>query len=253
MIVLMIVGVLTLVAASVAVATREPAISAAEADRLNDEARAAGLQTDEPERRLTLPADPRLLIFGDSYTTGFGAEPATDGWAYEAIEQLGWPSLRSGAGGTGYTTGSEQDSRTYLERLQEVISAGELAPNVVVFQGGLNDSRATTGEIADAVQATIGAAQQAWPDAVIVVVGPAAPEPLDSALAPIDDGVRAGVSRTDAIYISPLSEDWFTEANSEQYAFTDGSHLNSEGHAYFAERFLVEFRELAGLTVPAAP
>lgn len=196
---------------------------------------------------ITLPAEPRLLIVGDSYTQGFGAEPPTDGWAFRVIDELGWPALRKGVGGTGYTAATEANPHTYPQRLQDIADSREFTPNVVILQGGLNDSRAPLEALASAVEDTVSVARSAWPGVQVVIVGPAAPQPLGSAIEPIDRGIRAGAQRAQVPYISPVRDGWFDGRNSPGYAAADGSHLNSEGYAYYAQRFLEAFRPIAGL------
>lgn len=202
-------------------------------------------ETAPPPPTITLPPDPRLLILGDSYTQGYGAEPPTDGWAFRVIDELGWPALRKGIGGTGYTAATEVNPRTYPQRLQDIADSGEFTPNVVVLQGGLNDSRAGITPLANAVVETVEVARSAWPGVQVVILGVAAPEPLASALTPIDRGLRIGAQRAGVPYISPVRDRWFTGKNSPGYAAEDGSHLNSEGYAYFAQQFLEDFRSLA--------
>ncbi|HET7784259.1 MAG TPA: SGNH/GDSL hydrolase family protein, partial [Arthrobacter sp.] len=54
---------------------------------------------------IELPAEPVLLILGDSSTAGVGADQPDQGWAYLVAAELGYPATVDGAGGTGFAWG----------------------------------------------------------------------------------------------------------------------------------------------------
>lgn len=187
------------------------------------------------------------MVFGDSYTVGYDARPLEKGWAYLVGQQLGWPTQVEGLSGTGLTwAGTGTVRQTYTQRLAGLTTSANPAPNVLVIQGGQNDYRASAGEIRDALVALIAQARTAWPGVQIAVVGPAGPFPLVNTLGRIDAAYAAGAAAGGAPYISPVQEKWFTESNSPEYAIADGAHVNTAGHAYMAEKFLLAFSKVTG-------
>lgn len=192
----------------------------------------------------TVPAEPRLLVFGDSYTQGFAADPEDTGYAYLVGKSLGWRTEVDGVGGTGYTYGGPNGAQNdYGTRIRAYIGSSSFDPNVIVLEGSQNDYRSVS-TITKAVVADVELLRKAYPDARIVLFGPAAPQPLLSQLGPIDAADQAAADRLGIPYISAYQENWLTTANTKQYGFTDGSHLNSAGHAYLAKRFLAKFQPL---------
>lgn len=230
-------GVVVLVAGMVAMAHRAPP-PGFDAPAAEGGPPAAG---PAPAALITVPADPAVLFLGDSYTQGHGAETDEQGWAYQASAALGWPSEIDGVGGTGYTYSPKDTPRKFIDRVEERIADGEFTPNVVVVQGGQNDWRATRGELNDAVQVLVQRMREAWPGVQIVMLGPSAPKPLGNDQDRVDGWLAAAAFQAQVPYISPFREAWLTAENSPGFAFTDGSHLNTAGHAYLAQRFLEAF------------
>lgn len=192
----------------------------------------------------TLPAEPRLLVLGDSYTEGFAADPESTGYAYLVGASLGWRIDVDGASGTGYTYGGGGSTNNdYGTRIREYIRTSTFYPNVIVLQGSQNDYRSIS-KITAKVVADVNLLRDAYPGVRIVLFGPAAPQPLQSQLGPIDAADQAAATRLGLPYISPFQEKWLTVANTKQYGYSDGSHLNSAGHRYLAERFLTDFKSL---------
>ncbi|MDT2009527.1 SGNH/GDSL hydrolase family protein [Rhodococcus opacus] len=67
---------------------------------------------------------------------------------------------------------NEESHRTYGERIQRLHEDGKYQPNLIIFQGGLNDSRYESGELQQSVQDTLKMTKGFWPDAQIVLIGP---------------------------------------------------------------------------------
>jgi acyl-CoA thioesterase-1 len=205
--------------------------------------------------RITVPAEPDLLIMGDSYTEGYNAANAREnGWAYLVARALNYPRWTvDGVGGTGWSWGggdTGQDANKFGERITRLAANG-YTPNLVVFQGGQNDYRyEEPQELTDVVAATIQQARDTWPGVQIVVMTGSAPQPLGDTLKGSSDAIKAAALATDTPVIDPLAYGWFTTANSPQYANFDGSHLNTEGHRFLAERFLEQFAERGGPNPP---
>ena len=197
--------------------------------------------------KIEVPADPNLLIMGDSYTQGFGAaDEAAQGWAPLVREGLGWNGTIDGIGGTGWTWGGADDGidpNKYTDRIARLASDG-YTPNVIIFQGGQNDYRVPFAEITDTVANTIDQARTAWPGVQVIVMGPSAPMPLGETTLGANNAIVAGALRANAAIINPLARQWFTAENSPLYAFADGAHLNTAGHRYLADKVLAELPEI---------
>lgn len=196
---------------------------------------------------IKLPKNPRLLVLGDSYAQGFAASPLTKGFAYLVGSDLGWKTTVNGVGGTGFTYGGTTGiDLSFGTRIKAYIASDAPAPDVVVLEGSQNDYR-SVGKISKAIVADVGLLKKAYPKAVVVLFGPAAPQPLQSQLSAIDTADAAAAAQLKIPYISPFQQNWFTTANTKQYGYSDGAHLNTAGHRFLADRFLEDFRPLFGL------
>jgi acyl-CoA thioesterase-1 len=195
----------------------------------------------------TIPKNPRLLVIGDSYAQGFAAAPLTKGFAYLVGSDLGWKTEVKGVGGTGFTYGGPNGAHEdYTTRIKSYIAAGGTAPDVIVLEGSQNDYR-SVGTVTKAVVTDVGLLKKAYPKSTIVLFGPAAPQPLQAQLSTIDAADAAAATQLGIPYISPFRQNWFTTANTKQYGYSDGAHLNTAGHRYLADRFLADFKPLFGL------
>ncbi|WP_242633211.1 SGNH/GDSL hydrolase family protein [Arthrobacter sp. S39] len=188
-----------------------------------------------------LPAEPVLLILGDSYTVSEGAARTDQGWAYLVAGALGYPTNIDGEPGTGFAWGGGAQDELGLEyeaRLQTIAEDPAFVPNLLILQGGQNDSLiADPEEIKAATAQTIEAARRLWPGVQVVVLGPTAPQPFAGELRATNGAIRAGAETAKAPFVDAAEGGWFTDANSPGYDF-DGGHPNAAGHAHIAEKFL---------------
>jgi acyl-CoA thioesterase-1 len=197
--------------------------------------------------KIQLPAKPVLLILGDSYTAGDGANRPDQGWAYVVANALGYPTNIDGEGGTGFAWGGgaqDNQAREYEVRLRAIAADPRFVPNVLILQGGQNDALITSpDEIQTATAQTIEAARKLWPGVQVIVLGPSAPQPLAKELQGANSAVRAGAAAAGAPFIDAYEAGWFTAANSPGFDF-DGAHPNTAGHAHLAEKFLESWATL---------
>ncbi|WP_374113285.1 SGNH/GDSL hydrolase family protein [Pseudarthrobacter sulfonivorans] len=191
--------------------------------------------------RIELPARPVLLILGDSYTFGVGADRQDQGWAYIVARTLGYPTNIEGEGGTGFAWGGgakDDGGREFEVRLREISRNPRFVPNLLILQGGQNDSQLNNpDELKTATTQTIEAARRFWPGVQVVVMGPSAPQPLAEELRNANTAVRAGAAAANAPFIDAYEAGWFTRTNSPGFD-ADGAHPNTAGHAYLAQKFL---------------
>jgi acyl-CoA thioesterase I len=196
---------------------------------------------------IELPAEPVLLILGDSYTAGVGADQPDQGWAYLVAGELGYPANIDGVAGTGFAWGggaADELGGEYEVRLRDIAANPAFVPNVLILQGGQNDSQVPNpDEVETATAQTIEAARRFWPGVQVVVLGPSAPQPAAEELRGVNSAVRAGAAAANAPFVNAIEAGWFTSANSPGFN-SDGAHPNTAGHAYLAERFLESWATL---------
>lgn len=215
----------------------------------------ASTTTEQPSlssrTQITVPDDPYLLIMGDSNTEGYAADdPTVNGYAYLVKAELGWDGAVDGVPGTGWTWGGGvdgADANKFSDRITRLLASG-YQPNVIIFEGGENDYRLSAEQTSQAVVDTIAQARQAWPGVQVVVMGPVAPQPLGARLAGANDAIVRGALEAQAAVINPLRQSWFTDDNSPGFSYSDGSHLNTAGHRYLADRILADLPGIGVVT-----
>lgn len=197
---------------------------------------------------LALPDEPRVLIFGDSWTYGSAAALPTLGYAYVLSERMGWQSTVDGVRGSGYLKPG-LDGGSYGERIAALDPS--LDPDLVIIEGSINDRRLPATGYREAVTAAWDALAALYPSAAIVVLGPA-PQvlPVEVGTARIDADLSALAAARGWWYVSPITEEWIT---SENYgAVIDTAigryHPSTGGHAYLAARLAEALAAMSGGT-----
>lgn len=198
---------------------------------------------------LALPDEADVLIFGDSWTYGSAASDPTLGYAYVIGEMLGWTTTVDGVRGSGYLRPG-LDGGSFGERIAALDPA--LDPDLVIVEGSINDRKLPADGYRDAVNAAWDDLAAVYPDATIVILGPA-PQvlPVEPATARIDADLSALAAARGWWYISPIAEDWITPGNYADVIDTSevgADHPSTAGHAYLAERLAAS---LDALTAPA--
>lgn len=185
-----------------------------------------------------------VLIVGDSYTKGSGSYDGRHGWAQDLVADMGWDATIDGVGGTGYVaTGPVGSSRfTYAARIG---THADLDPALVIVQGSQNDWVVGEDRLRTTVESTLRRVEQQWPDAVVVAVGPSAPQPRALGTTGIAAAVSAGARAAGVTFIDPLDRQWLTDSNSPGFAAADEQHLNDAGYRYLAGRLESTLRSLA--------
>ena len=185
---------------------------------------------------LALPEQPRVLIFGDSWTYGSAASLPTLGYAYVLGERLGWQTTVDGVRGSGYLKPG-LDGGSYGERIAALDPA--LDPDLVIVEGSINDRRLPATGYREAVTAAWDALAALYPEASIVILGPA-PQvlPVQDTTARIDADLAALAAERGWWYISPIAQDWITLENYSAVIDTGigRDHPSTGGHAYLATR-----------------
>ncbi|MFB8147709.1 SGNH/GDSL hydrolase family protein [Microbacterium sp. NPDC056003] len=195
---------------------------------------------------LTLPDAPRVLVFGDSWVYGSAAIVPSLGFAYRLADHLGGETIVDGVRGSGYLKPGI-DGGSYGERVAMLDPA--LDPDLVIIEGSINDRRLYPSGYRDAVTAVWDSLEALYPDAAIVVLGPA-PQvlPVEPATAGIDGDLAAFAAERGWWYISPIAESWITPDNYPELIDTSDTgrdHPSTAGHAYLAEKVATA---IAGMT-----
>ncbi|MFJ6654068.1 SGNH/GDSL hydrolase family protein [Microbacterium sp. NPDC091313] len=195
---------------------------------------------------IALPEHPRVLIFGDSWTYGSAATAPTDGYAYVVARTLGWDAVVDGVRGSGYLKPG-LDGGAFGERIAALDPA--LDPDLIIVQGSINDRRLPATGYRTAVDEAWDALSARFPDAQIVVLGPA-PQvlPVEAATARIDVDLADLAAERGWWYVSPVREEWITPENYAAVIDTGEigrDHPSTAGHAYLAERLAEALGERA--------
>jgi lysophospholipase L1-like esterase len=188
--------------------------------------------TPTPTAALTLSESPTVLMLGDSYMLGTGSnDRATSAWAPQVATALGWNATIDGIGGTGFTVGNPQDGTgRFVDRIR---SHAAQPFDLVFIEGGQNDHLASPEDLSAAVNETITTVQAQWPDAEIIVMGPAAPQPLGDMLGRIANPIEREARALGALTINPVQAKWLTDENSPTFNL-DNAHVNQAGHDFIA-------------------
>lgn len=194
-----------------------------------------------------VPPQPDVLIIGDSFTEGYGASSSTASWATIAAESLQWRATIDGIGGTGFTKAVASDGRDDLDfrRRLDTHAAGGADYDLVVLQGGLNDSEVDPSVEVANVRAVVRASRLAWPNAPIIVFGPSSP-PASVDYRRNAAAIKSAAIDAGAIFIDPGEpRPWISALNAHRFDSGDGLHLNDAGYVYLAARFVAAIEALA--------
>ncbi|MEU4016161.1 SGNH/GDSL hydrolase family protein [Microbacterium sp. NPDC028030] len=193
---------------------------------------------------LTLPEHPTVLVFGDSWTYGSAASEPTLGYAYVLADLIGGETIVNGVRGSGYLKPGI-DGPTFGERIAALDPS--LSPDLVIIQGSINDRAQGAEGYREAVTAAWDALAAIYPDAAIVVLGPAPHElPVGATTARIDTDLGELAGARGWWYISPIAQDWITEENYLSVIDVEvgRKHPSTEGHRYLAERLAAALDEM---------
>jgi lysophospholipase L1-like esterase len=240
-----LVGAALAVAAVCAVAvirpwgTAEPAAPATVAD--GD----AGVAASVPLAPLVIDEGARVLVFGDSWVYGSAASDPSLGFAYLLADELGVETVVDGVRGSGYLKPGA-DGPAYGERIAALDPA--LDPDVIIVEGSINDRTLYPSGYRDAVTSAWDALQARYPDAEIVILGPS-PQvlPVQRPTAAIDEDLSELAAARGWWYISPIAENWITEADYLDVIDTGPigrNHPSTAGHAYLAQRLADDLKRL---------
>lgn len=186
-----------------------------------------------------------VLVFGDSWTYGTAASERENGYAYRLAGLGGWHVTVAGEPASGYLR-QGMWGRTFGERIAVLDEA--IDPDLVVLQGSINDRILPARGYRDAVDEAWDAMAEKFPDAEMLVLGPA-PQvlPVERATARIDRDLAELAGERGWRYVSPVADEWITPDNYLDVIDTSDAgkdHPSDAGHRYLAEQVAAAVRPL---------
>lgn len=148
---------------------------------------------------------PRALFFGDSYFVGGGCSPErTRGMAYVAGVRLGYRPVVRGAGGTGFVSPNREFGLpAYLTQIRRG-ALNVARPKLVVISGGSNDLGRPPERVRRNAAKVVSIAQQKYPRALVVLVGPLAPPGVYYRTVPIRDALAEAAAESGVPFIDAI-------------------------------------------------
>ncbi|WP_447912557.1 SGNH/GDSL hydrolase family protein [Microbacterium phyllosphaerae] len=201
---------------------------------------------------LLLPDHPTVLVFGDSWTYGSAATEPTLGYAYVLAGLIDGETIVNGVRGSGYLKPG-LDGPAFGERIAALDPA--LAPDLIIMQGSINDRAQGEAGYREAVTAAWDAMSAKYPEATIVILGPAPHElPVGAGTARIDTDLSELAAARGWWYISPIAQNWITDQNYLSVIDVEVGrrHPSTDGHRYLAEKLAAALAELGDAPVTEA-
>jgi acyl-CoA thioesterase-1 len=181
-----------------------------------------------------VPDGASVLVFGDSYTAGYGANPREEGYAYKLGPLTGWDVAVEGIGSTGYLSPGNNNQGTFKQRIEGLPYGDEF--DLVILQGGSNDQNEDIAGLAGAIESTVGTIRTHYPSAQLVMVGPVSLRynpPADKAT--VNEVIATYAADNDIPFISPIGERWFTDGPGDGLINTELGHPNNKGYDLIAQ------------------
>jgi lysophospholipase L1-like esterase len=211
----------------------------------------AGPASANSETELRPVRNHNLLIIGASYTAGWGATSPRDDYAHRLADDLGWPTQISAEPGAGYLSRGNNGHDSFRQQIASLPS--NLRPGLVIVQGGRDDIGQPAAKERAAIVKTIAAIRAKFDDPQIALLGdvPATVPVAPDAVATND--LIAGIAASQhAVFIDPIREHWMTPADAHAFRSHIPGHPNDAGHAYIAQRLLLDLSHRADGTIGAA-
>ena len=195
------------------------------------------------------PTHPSMLITGDSFTAGTGAQTPRTGYPCLVAKAMGWFCNVDAQGGTGFINDGHKlrsGNRPLIDRL--AADKAQYLADVVIVDAGRNDGLWPAEQIAAAARRYFRTVRTTWPKAEVVYLAPAyltttASGAYRTALMSL---LRTEVDAVGGVLIDPVAESWYAAKATKQYVSADRIHPNQAGHQYIADRLVSDLRK-AGL------
>lgn len=204
------------------------------------------MPSETPLPAVPIAAGTRTVIMGDSWTAGYGAtDPKTESYAVLVGNDLGLSYTLDYVSGTGYANAGTSGQDSYLQRLER--AAVDPSVQLLIIQGSGNDAGQQQPVLREQITNTVKQAEVTYPNAQIVLIGPAPLRfPLKGDVPAMDASLANVAFYQKARYISPYLDNWFTPDNAEQMIDPDKMyHPYTVGHRYFADKVIEKLRGFA--------
>lgn len=185
---------------------------------------------------------PRLAVVGDSYAVASqGGNNRALGYVGKMARLIGSRDFTqsTAAGGTGLI--NRGSYAKYLDRLNDVT---DIAPDIVLIQGTINDGSQAPAQVKDAAIGYINAVRAALPDALIVIVGTLYVATATATFSQHITALGEAAGDRGVPFINPST--WFTgtgtnvaptgNGNADYYRASDRAHPSPAGHVYIGNR-----------------
>lgn len=207
---------------------------------------------------ITWPASgDTVLFYGDSWTDRWGHDPAFNFPAILSTKH-GWVAAVHGGPGTGYIGGSRNGKiPAFPVRAAELDPA--LTPALIILQGSINDVSIFDPEkLREGATRTIHTLRQKYPEAQLVMVGPAPSTWGPSIrrrtfhfgapgnLAKVDRELVAVATAASVPYVSPVQEAWINGRNIDAVISLSDRHPSVAGQGFLARKIEEALRRLSG-------
>lgn len=211
-----------------------------------------------PSDTLVFPRKPgpRVMVVGDSYGHGIGANFYAEGYARSLGRIMGWLDVWhsvTSCPSSGLVKAASVNNGAYITRINyDVIP---FAPDVVIIQSSINDYESVGQNlIGPALTNYINTLKAALPNVIIIVTSPFYPASSPAAYVQIRDETKAAAIAAGVPYLDVLARAVFGgtgragtpvgDGNADIYRGSDGTHPTKEGHWMAAN-------QLAALLSPA--
>lgn len=176
-----------------------------------------------------------ILVIGDSYAAGVGAQSPMSSFAWRTGLELGARTTVDAVSGTGFVNpGPSAADQRYGTRVRALPDSA-LDVDVVLVEGGLNDRASPTDEVQAAAEALLRSLATRAPRAQILLMGATAPRPTaPEGSAEVNAALAAAARTLNVAFVDPVALGWFTPENVAEYVAPDGLHPTQAGHDHLA-------------------
>lgn len=169
----------------------------------------------------------RVVVIGDSYSAGWGLDDPSGSWP----AMLSGEVHVDGFSGSGFSAGASACvGVAYADRAPAAVSSVRGGPDLVIVQGGLNDTDQPLADVRSGVRRLLATLQ----GREVVLVGPPTAPVYERLVGRIDSLLAAEAARAGAAYISMLDV--------ELDYLDDGLHLTADGHRAFGAHVAATLR-----------
>jgi lysophospholipase L1-like esterase len=192
-------------------------------------------------------ASPRVMIVGDSYAAGQGADRYSEGYAVTLGRMLGWADCWS-ASTAASSTGLVDDALPTFGPYQSRITADVIpyAPDLVIVQGSLNDyAYIGQNKIGPALTLYVNTLRAALPDCEVLATSPLFTGAPPASYTTVRDEMKTAATALNVPFVdlfSPIDPFYGTgnsgapngSGNADHYLSADAIHPTKEGHYVLA-------------------